>query len=133
MASAPGARHRMPTRFMRCWTTYRSRGGCGSSFSQTAKATNPLRDQAGILGSVDVFFFLELRTKFISDFYEKATRTFTETKRKIQVGDEPFDNPPYDESGEPPYLEEWQEADEALEFIGQACLSYVASTPHLVL
>jgi hypothetical protein len=82
---------------------------------------------------VDVLFFLKGRTKFIRSFYDQASAPFLETKRKIEAREEPFDDPPYDESGEPPYLEQWQDADEALEFLGQACLSHVASSLKLYL
>ncbi len=55
---------------------------------------------------MEVLFFLKERTKFIRHFYETAGESFRETKRQIEAGEPPFDNPPYSEDGEPPYLEE---------------------------
>ena len=56
---------------------------------------------------MDVLFFLRERTKFIRYFYETAAEPFRETIRKIEADEAPFDNPPYSEDGEPPFLEEW--------------------------
>ena len=61
---------------------------------------------------MDVLFFLKERTKFIRYFYETAGEPFRETIRKIEADEAPFDDPPYSEDGEPPFLEEWTEADE---------------------
>lgn len=77
---------------------------------------------------MDVLFFLKERTKFIRYFYETAGEPFRETKRKIEVGDAPFDNAPYSEDGEPPYLEEWMEAEEGLEVLGRSCLSLLSAS-----
>ena len=43
----------------------------------------------------------------------------------------PFDNPPYDESGEPAYLEEWIEANEGVEVLGRSCITMVSASLHL--
>ncbi len=73
-----------------------------------------------------ILFLLKKRTKFIRYFYETAAGPFRETKRKIEVGEAPFDNPPYGEDGEPPYPEEWMEAEEGLEVLGRTCLSMLS-------
>lgn len=80
---------------------------------------------------MDVLFFLKERTKFIRHFYETAGQPFRETMRKIEADEPPFDNPPYSEDGEPPYLEEWVEANEGLEVLGRTCLSMLSPSLQL--
>ncbi len=80
---------------------------------------------------MDVLFFLKERTKFIRYFYETAAHPFHETKRKIEAREAPFDNPPYSEDGEPPFLEEWIEAEEGLEVLGRACISMLSASLQL--
>jgi len=57
-------------------------------------------------------------------FYRLTTQAFREIKRKIDAGEEPYvargDPEDYDE---PPFLTEWQEADEGLRLQGQVCLT----------
>ncbi|MEO7825814.1 MAG: hypothetical protein ABIR60_01625, partial [Allosphingosinicella sp.] len=60
---------------------------------------------------MDILFFLKLRTDFIRRHYHVAVAAFVEQKRLIEDAEPPFDNPPYSEDGEPPYLEEWMDAD----------------------
>jgi len=55
---------------------------------------------------MEVLAFLKDRTRFIRDFYETAERPFREIMRKIEESEAPYDNPPYSEDGEPPYLGE---------------------------
>lgn len=80
---------------------------------------------------MDVLFFFKERTRFIRYFYEVAGEPFRETKRKIEADEPPFDNPPYSEDAEPPYLEEWMEADEGLEVLGRTCLSMLSPSLQL--
>lgn len=80
---------------------------------------------------MDVLFFLKERTKFIRYFYETAAEPFRETIRKIEAGEAPFDDPPYSEDGEPPFLEEWLEADTALEMLGRSCISMLSASLQL--
>ena len=80
---------------------------------------------------MDVLFFFKRRTGFIRRFYETAGTPFLETMRKIKAEESPFDDPPYSEDGEPPYLEEWIEAREALEVLGRTCLSMLSSSLQL--
>ncbi len=79
---------------------------------------------------MNVHYFLKARTRFIRQFYDDAAFPFTERKRKIEVGEEPF-VPPYSEDGDPPFEVEWIEADESLDVLGQACISMLAATLQL--
>ncbi len=69
------------------------------------------------------------KLRFVERHYESASEPFRETKRKIEVGEAPFEPPPFDPETatdfEPPFLEEWQEADESLNLVGQAALQLV--------
>ncbi len=80
---------------------------------------------------MDVLFFLKQRTQFIRHFYETAGMPFSETTRKIDAGEPPFDNPPYSDDGVPSYLDEWIEASEALEVLGRICLSMLSTSLQL--
>ncbi|WP_421882685.1 hypothetical protein [Methylibium sp.] len=75
---------------------------------------------------MDVFYFLKERTVLIRHFYETSSAPFTETKCLIEHAEAPFDNPPYDESGESAYLAEWLQADVELELVGRACVSMLS-------
>lgn len=77
---------------------------------------------------MDVLYFLKDRTAFIRYFYENAAAPFNETKRKIENDEPPFDDPPYSEEAEPPYLEEWIQADSALEVLGRTCISLLSAS-----
>lgn len=79
-----------------------------------------------------VFFFLQIRTKFIRDLYIDATFPFTERKRKIQDFEEPFILA-YSEDEEPAFLDEWMQADESLDVLGQMSISMLATSLHLYL
>lgn len=80
---------------------------------------------------MDVLFFLKERTKFIRYFYETAGQPFRETMRRIEAEEPPFDDPPYSEDGEPPYLGEWVEANEGLEVLGRSCISMLSPSLQL--
>src|SRR5690348_18412089 len=82
---------------------------------------------------MDDLWFLKERTAFLRRFYDLASEPFNEVKRKISAGAPPYDDPPFDDTGEPLYLSEWLEADEAAEFLGQACISYLAASVKLYL
>jgi hypothetical protein len=84
---------------------------------------------------MNVLFFLQRRIVFIRDFYRDASSPFDERKRKIEASEEPFEPPPYDEgeSTEPPFLEEWMEASESLDVLGQMCISMLSSSLRLYL
>lgn len=86
---------------------------------------------AGLMGHTTLFF-LQVRTKFIRVFYEEACFPFTEPKRKVEAGEDPFE-PPYSEDGEPPFLDQWMEADESIDVLGQMCISMLSSSLQLYL
>ena len=82
---------------------------------------------------MDVLFFFKERTRFIKYFYETAEIPFRETIRKIEEEEPPFDNPPYNEDGEPPFMVEWIEAEGALEVLGRTCLTMLSASLQLYL
>lgn len=81
---------------------------------------------------MNVLYFLNERTAFIRQFYERASAPFDERIRLIEAGEEPF-VPPYSEDGEPPFLEEWIEADESRDALGHACISMLSASLQLFL
>lgn len=81
---------------------------------------------------MDVGYFLRDRIAFIRQFFDSASFSFSEKKRKIKAGEDPF-VPPYSEDGEPPFLDEWMEADESLQVLGYSCISMLAAAFHLYL
>ncbi len=81
---------------------------------------------------MDVGYFLRDRVAFIRQFFGAASLPFVERKRKIEAGEDPF-VPSYSEDGEPPFLDEWIEADESLQVLGYSCISMLAATLHLYL
>ena len=81
---------------------------------------------------MDVRYFLSCRIAFIRQFYATASEPYVERKRKIEAREEPF-VPPYSEDGEPPFLDEWLEADESLHVLAYSCISMLAAALHLYL
>ena len=80
---------------------------------------------------MDYLHFLRKRTDFIRQFYVEAASPFVERKRKIEQSEEPFDQTHGAEEDEPAFLEEWGEADEAIDVLGQFCISMLSSSLHL--
>jgi len=80
---------------------------------------------------VEVLYFLKERTKFIRRFYEGAGESFSRTIRQIEAEEPPFDEPPYSEEGEPPFMEEWMDATMALEMLGRTCISMLSASLQL--
>lgn len=80
---------------------------------------------------MDILWGLKDKLSFIERFYAAASEPFVEAIRKIKVGEPPFEPPPMGEDGpvddEPPFLEEYIEADEAKNIVGQAALSLIQS------
>jgi len=78
---------------------------------------------------MDILSGLKDKLRFIERHYAAASEPFRETVRKIEAGETPFEPPPFDPEiatdSEPPFLEEWQEADESLNLVGQAALQLV--------
>jgi hypothetical protein len=81
---------------------------------------------------MDIESFLKLRTAFIRYFYENAVRPFNEIKTAIENEEAPY-IPPYSEDGEPPFIEEWMDADQGLDTVGHACISMLSSSLQLFL
>lgn len=79
---------------------------------------------------MDFAYFLNRRLEFIRHFYEVSSAPFIERKKLIEREEEPF-VPPYSENPEPPFIEEWLEADVALQLLGYTCISMLASAFHL--
>ena len=81
---------------------------------------------------MDVRYFLDRRIAFIRQFYATASEPYVERKRKIEAHEEPF-VPPYSEDAEPPFLDEWLEADESLHVLAYSCISMLSAALHLYL
>lgn len=81
---------------------------------------------------MDIHFFFSQRIGFIRQLYDTSSAPYIERKRKIEAEEEPF-VPPYSEDGEPPFLEEWIEADESLHVLAYSCISMLAAALHLYL
>ena len=75
---------------------------------------------------MDVLFFLRLRTNFIRKHYDACVDSFESIKANIERAEPPYDDPPYSEDGDPPFLEEWLEADASVQMVGIACVSFLA-------
>lgn len=77
---------------------------------------------------MDHLAFVQAKLQFIRDFYKKAAKPFKTTKRQIEKRTGPFRHypPGFDpEDAEPPYIEEWVEADADLNILGQSCLCLI--------
>ena len=77
---------------------------------------------------MDLFFFLHQRTQLIQHFYDSGVAPFTGTKRSIDDKKAPFENPPYSEDPEPPYLEEWLQANTEEQLVGRACIAMLSES-----
>ncbi len=82
---------------------------------------------------MDILFFFKERVAFIRWFYEEASAVFVERMSKIEKGEPPWDDPPYQESDEPSFLPEFIEADEAREVLGLTCISMLSALLHMYL
>lgn len=79
---------------------------------------------------MDVLWFLQKRLEFVRQLHDTTSRPYLERKRLIEKGEAPY-VPPHSEDGEPPFLEEWIEADDSLHVLGYSCLSMLATALHL--
>ncbi|MGH6841770.1 MAG: hypothetical protein ACREDV_06700 [Methylocella sp.] len=80
---------------------------------------------------MNILYFLRERTKFIRWFYEVAGGPFCETIQKIESQQPPFDELPYREDSEPPFMAEWAEANLGLEMLGRSCVSMLSASLQL--
>ena len=77
---------------------------------------------------MDVLWFLNERLRTIRAFYRTARPSFETKIDAIERGLPPFDKPPYDETGEPPFMEEWSEATLGLDLLGRSALSMISAS-----
>ena len=73
------------------------------------------------------FTYLKSRTQFIQFLYAEGSKGFADVKYQIENGMPPFDDPPYSEDAEPPYLSEWMDAETHGEY-GIACISMLSDS-----
>lgn len=81
---------------------------------------------------MDLACFIKDRLKFAIYFFENASKPFIHLISTIEKKEPPF-VPVYDETGEPQYLQEWQDARTGFESVGLTALSMVASSLQLFL
>lgn len=81
---------------------------------------------------MDVHIFLEHRIAFLRQLYQASTAPYVERKKLIESGQAPYE-PPYSEDGEPPFLQEWLEADQSVRVLGQMFISALAGSLQLYL
>jgi len=82
---------------------------------------------------MNVAFFFTERVRIIRYYNDNAVFPFTETQRKIEAKEPPYDCPPYSEDGEPAFLEEWLDADTGIELLGRTCISMLSASLKLYL
>ncbi len=81
---------------------------------------------------MDLLHFLNRRLEFINHFYTEAIRPFEQTKRLIENGQGPYvdrRNPEHTD-GEPAFLSEWLDTNDAISVIGHWCLCMVQASLH---
>jgi len=71
------------------------------------------------------------RTQFFRFFYAEASAPFIEAQRKISAHEPPFEYPLGYEDSEPPFLDEWQQNDDALAVLGESVVSMASEAIHL--
>lgn len=76
---------------------------------------------------MDIKYFMKERIKFARFFYEQGCTPFQNIITLIDNEQYPYVPIPYDESGEPQFLYEWQQAKEGIYSIGTASLSMLSS------
>jgi hypothetical protein len=64
----------------------------------------------------------------INDTLAKRAGRRRTAQRKIERGLRPFNNPPYSESPEPPFLEEWMNAATGINLVAQSCVSLLSDS-----
>ncbi len=79
---------------------------------------------------MDLLHYLDRRLTFVQKLYDSIVGPFEERKRQIEAGEPPYDYSfnPEDYDGEPPFLKEWQEADDSVMVLGHWCLSMVQAS-----
>jgi hypothetical protein len=82
---------------------------------------------------MDLNFFLEERLKFANYYYVTGSSPFNNIIEAIEKEQEPYIPTDYDESGEPPFLTEWLDAQTGLQSVGITALSMHSSALQLFL
>lgn len=77
---------------------------------------------------MDATHFLKERTGFIRFYYDASATGFADVKHRIENELPPFDAPPFSEDPEPAFLEEWLNADSALDILGLTCVSLLSDS-----
>ena len=77
---------------------------------------------------MDVVYFLKERTDFIRLYYDRCVVPFAQIKHQIENQLVPFNDPPYSENSEPPYLTEWMDADAGIQIVGLSCVSLLSDS-----
>lgn len=77
---------------------------------------------------MDVTHFLKYRTEFVRYFYFTGIKPFIDIQDSIRDERPPFDNPPFDDSGEPPFMFEWSEAKLGVEMVGLQSVSLLSDS-----
>jgi hypothetical protein len=79
---------------------------------------------------VDLQYFLIRRLRFVRNLYDSTIGPFQERKRQIEAGQAPYVDTrnPEDGDTDPPFLEEWQEADDSVMVTGHWCLCMVQAS-----
>ena len=80
---------------------------------------------------MDVLHFLLERLRFVRNFYATASQPFRDIKGQIEAGEPPFDDPVYQDDGEPPYLTEWIDAHTSLVVFGRVCVTMLSQSLRL--
>ncbi|WP_114859741.1 hypothetical protein [Azospirillum brasilense] len=83
---------------------------------------------------MDLSYFMRERTRIIRLFYEEARIPFEQLKQRIEDGVSPFEPPPFNpdyDSEEPPFLNEWMEAEQTRELVGMLAVSLLSDTLRL--
>lgn len=80
---------------------------------------------------MDVAYFLRQRTEFTRYFYDEGCKPFLKIKADIEAEVAPYETSGFvgeNSDGEPPYLEEWLQADAALQMLGMSAVSMLSDT-----
>lgn len=77
---------------------------------------------------MDTAYFLRERTALIRFYFDTAAPAFRRVQEAIEMGRPPFDDPPYSEDGEPAFLDEWLDAQTALQVLGLSCVSLLSDS-----
>jgi hypothetical protein len=80
---------------------------------------------------MDYLEFTQSRIRFLRYLYTESAARFLEIRRKIEAHEEPYNWPIGYEDSEPPYLDEWVNAGNALDVLGQSVASLLSETLHL--